>query len=150
MTAGLILPSAVPKNASFRWWGGIPSNFGPSSDKIPVADEEAGSSRQSIRVYGSGIRREKWSRREEVVLAQVRAGHCPSTKYYQKRFGIAEEAKCDDCSEEEGKDHVWDCAAHRRLREETLGSAGGGAEIASGKEGVALRYLRKVKPLWFQ
>ena len=28
---------------------------------------------------------------------------------YEKRIGKAIDARCDDCGEEEDKDHIWEC-----------------------------------------
>ncbi len=61
-------------------------------------------------VYGEKMRRRKDLRREEqVLLAQLRAGHCPATQYYQKRIGMREEAVCNRCGREEEKDHWIEC-----------------------------------------
>ena len=63
-------------------------------------------------VYGEGIRRAKnTTRKEQVILAQLRAGHCPKTKYYQHRIGMSDDARCERCGQEESKDHWLECDA---------------------------------------
>ncbi|MEL7306976.1 MAG: reverse transcriptase domain-containing protein [Pseudomonadota bacterium] len=61
-------------------------------------------------VYRSLQRKENAPRREQVLMAQLRAGHCPKTAYYQKRIGLREEAVCRRCGAEEVKDHWLECA----------------------------------------
>lgn len=86
-------------------------------------------------VYGKGVSRKgDAKRREQVLLAQLRAGHCPRTAYYQKRIGMRDEAKCSRCGREEEKDHwalceevrdVWISwrRALERERRERMGKA---------------------------
>ena len=62
------------------------------------------------KIYRRGIKRGGATNRlEEVLNAQVRSGHCPRTKYYCKRFGEAEDGLCEDCGEEEDRDHLLKC-----------------------------------------
>ena len=62
-------------------------------------------------MYGEKVRRAKGAKRkEQVLLAQLRAGHCPKTRYYQKRVGISEDGRCERCGEEEEKDHWVECS----------------------------------------
>ena len=65
-----------------------------------------------LKVYGNGVKKGSVkSRREEVVAAQLRAGHVTRSAYYKKRFKIDEDGRCPKCREEEDKDHVWNCPA---------------------------------------
>jgi ribonuclease HI len=96
-------------------------------------------------VYGSGIKRAECGRNSSVLLAQLRSGHCIKTRYYRKRIGVEESGECSDCGEEEDKDHVFGCERWRKEREEL--KVGGKSVLRS--EATALRYLHRVKPLWF-
>ena len=49
------------------------------------------------------------NRREQVLLAQIRSGHYPNTRYYEKRTGKEKEARCSESGEEEEKDHWLEC-----------------------------------------
>ena len=60
-------------------------------------------------VYSSKIKRKYHDRVGNVIMAQLRSGHCPKTKYYKKRIRKAMDARCDDCGEEEDKDHILEC-----------------------------------------
>ena len=96
-------------------------------------------------VYGEKIIRKKgMTRREQVVLAQLRAGHCNETKYYRKRTGQIEEAICDDCGGEEEKDHIFYCGAFERVRWEL-----GVRNLDVLRDDAALlEYLRRVRATW--
>ena len=78
-------------------------------------------------------------------MAQLRSVHCPKTKYYKKGIGKAIDARCDNCGEEEDKDHIWECMRwkkeRRRLEMNGLGTL--------KEEEVSLKYLRKSKKDWF-
>ena len=84
------------------------------------------------------------SRREQVLVTQLRAGHCPSTAYYRQRVGLQEEAVCERCGEEEGKDHWLWCVAVRRVRE----SCGLVNFFDLCGEGRLVRFLRRAYPEW--
>ena len=63
-------------------------------------------------VYKERIERRAGStRKEQVLMAQLRAGHCPRTRYmyYEHRIGWRDDAKCEKCGEEESKDHWLEC-----------------------------------------
>jgi ribonuclease HI len=98
------------------------------------------------KVYGKKIRREEdISRRESVVLAQLRSGHCAETRYYQKRIGKIEEARCEMCEEEEEKEHWLTCPAREGMRREE------GLTRVEGlkNEATTIRYLRRAYPQWW-
>jgi ribonuclease HI len=88
------------------------------------------------------------TRKEEVLLAQLRAGHCPRTKYWRGRFLNSEDTQCDDCGEEESKDHVWECPALAAKRRKQFDEDVCGPEVARCAT-KALGYLRDVRPEWF-
>ena len=67
-------------------------------------------------IYGNGIERTSKNRREQVLLAQIRTGHCPNTRYYAKRTGKEKEARCSECGEEEEKDHWLECVRWEEVR----------------------------------
>ena len=97
------------------------------------------------RVYTNWRPREGGGRREDVVMAQLRSGHCPSTSYYMKRIGSMEQAGCEDCGESDEKDHILECprwAAKRRK----WGLVGRPEDL---REVGVVGYLREVKPDWF-
>ena len=91
---------------------------------------------------------EKWgatNRLAKVLNAQVRSGHCPRTKYYRKRFGEAEDRLCEDCGEEEDRDHLLKCprweGVHRHMMIE---------DVDAWRDDYLLTgYLRRVRPRWF-
>jgi len=77
-------------------------------------------------------------------MAQLRAGHCPQTRYYQHRIGMREDRICESCGEEETKDHWLDCgrvmitAKGEDVRLETL-----------TEEGRLGRLLQRHYPKWW-
>ena len=83
------------------------------------------------------------TRRDEVILNQLRAGHCNKTRYYRKRIGTEEDGNCSDCGIQEDKDHVFYCDKWRNDREQD------GVEMLNDDE-ATLKYLKKVKKHWFQ
>jgi ribonuclease HI len=98
------------------------------------------------RVYRRKIEKEDLSRREAVLMAQLRGGHCPTTRYYQHSIGLVDDAVCEDCGEVEDKVHIFECPRWESLRSsmEVEGRA------VLGKEEVAVRYLRVARPSWFE
>ena len=48
-------------------------------------------------IYSSKIKRKYHDRVGNVIMAQLRSGHCPKTKYYEKRIGKAIDARCYVC-----------------------------------------------------
>jgi len=101
-------------------------------------------------VYGEGIKREEERpRREEVLGAQLRAGHVTSSAYYRKRFNIEQDGTCHRCGEEEEKDHIWECPADDATRLSMGIPVTASPKIASKEENLAIRYARKVRPNWF-
>ena len=96
-------------------------------------------------IYSSKIKRKYHDRVGNVIMTQLRSGHCPKTKYKnEKRIGKSIDARCDECGEEEDKDHIWECVRWekecRRLGMDGLG--------ALREEEVSLKYLRKTKKDW--
>ena len=102
--------------------------------------------KDAVVIYSSKTKRKYHDREGNVILAQLRSGHCPKTKYYKKRIGKVIDATCDDCGEEENKDHIWECIRweieRRRLGLDGLG--------ALREEDIALKYLRNIKKDWFE
>ena len=97
------------------------------------------------RVYERKIRRmERSTRREQVVMAQLRTGHCSRTAYYRKRIGLDETGECEDCGETEEKDHIFVCPRWRGVREELNFR---GVESCAN-ENLTMEYLRKVRTNW--
>ena len=98
-------------------------------------------------IYSNGVKRaDKIHRKAQVVLAQLRAGHCSETAYYKHRIGAREDAICEDCNDIEQKDHWMVCPRWDRARQEE-----GVSEIrALAEEDVMLRLIRKVKPKWIE
>ena len=105
----------------------------------PELDERA------RKVWARKISRTSEGRKEQVMLAQLRAGHCARTKYYKKRIGQLEDATCEKCGEEEEKDHWMECPAwettRRRMGLLDLGDI--------WDEEKVLRYLRVIHPEWW-
>ena len=66
------------------------------------------------KVYSKKIRRIESNRKENVIVAQLRSGHCPKTKYYRHRIGMEYNAACEGCGEVQGKDHWVECQATAR------------------------------------
>ena len=100
------------------------------------------------RVYAGRIRKvENAGRKDEVILAQIRAGHCPKMKGYRKRIGASEDGMCDLCNEEEEeKDHFMFCSALDAKRREHLI-----VELDSlADEGRTLGFLKDCYPSWWQ
>ena len=46
-----------------------------------------------------------------MIVALLRSGHCPKTKYYSHRIGMEGNAACERCGEVEGNDHWVECQA---------------------------------------
>ena len=69
-------------------------------------------------VYSAKVRRAIGGRRQEVMLAQMRAGHDVDSAYYQARIGAREGAECPRCSQTEDKDHWLECGAWAVARAE--------------------------------
>ena len=70
-------------------------------------------------IYREGVKRaEDANRKSQVLLAQLRAGHCGETIYYQHRIGLREDERCEDCGETERKDHWLSCPRWERVRQE--------------------------------
>ena len=67
-------------------------------------------------VYSDKIRRGARNRQEQVVFAQLPAGHCPKTDYYQQRIGKEESANCDRCGQVQSKDHWLECEEVSSMR----------------------------------
>ena len=99
-------------------------------------------------VYGNGVKREVCSRRESVLLAQLRVGHCPRTRYWRQRIGLEEKRACEDCGEEEGKDHWLTCERWARMRFELGMNVSVVNPSVLGDEGLTLRFLRRCYPAW--
>ena len=59
-------------------------------------------------IYSSKIKRIYYYRVGNVIMTQLRSGHCLKTKYYEKRIGKTIDARCDDYGEEEDKDYIWE------------------------------------------
>ena len=75
-------------------------------------------------------RRSNWkkekhmSRREQIVIAQLRAGgKCPILKQYLHDIGAADSPICSSCGEEaeDAKHLIVECPAHSRLQLDLLG-----------------------------
>lgn len=98
-------------------------------------------------VYGRGIRRDEGaSRKEQVRMAQLRAGHCPGTQEYECRVGRRSEDRCQDCGEKVGKDHWLECSRGEKWRR--IVELRGPQDMA--EEGKVVRFLRQVYPEWVQ
>ena len=96
------------------------------------------------KVYSKDVDWGCTSRKEEVVMHQLRNGHCAKTEYYKHRVGLGELNTCTDCGEEEEKDHVWLCGKWSRKRAE-LGLP---HNLIALKHELALSYIRDTKPEW--
>ena len=96
-------------------------------------------------VYSEKIMKRAGSRREQVVMVQLRAGHCPLTEYYKQRVGEMECRVCDKCGQNQSKDHWLDCDGVRKLKEKFLG---GGLCSLVDEEGVG-RFLCRAYPEWW-
>ncbi len=96
-------------------------------------------------MYGGKIKRAALSRKDAILLAQLRTGHCSATTYYRHRIGLVEDGVCEDCGETEEKDHVFSCPRWEALRTRQ-GIEGPGC---LRDEEVATKYLRVAKPSWF-
>uniref|UniRef100_A0A1I8JA23 RNase H domain-containing protein n=1 Tax=Macrostomum lignano TaxID=282301 RepID=A0A1I8JA23_9PLAT len=60
------------------------------------------------RVYKHKINKCAENRSTETTLAQLRCGQCKKTAYWRQKIGAEAKASCQDCGEEEDKDHwVW-------------------------------------------
>ena len=55
------------------------------------------------KVYSKKIRRFESNRKENVIVALLRSGHCPKTKYYKHKIGMEDSAACKRCEEVDGK-----------------------------------------------
>ena len=95
-------------------------------------------------IFSSRVKEKATNREEQVTLTQLRAGHCPRTAYYRKRIGVAEDATCRRCGEEEEKDHWLSCAAGEGVRRE-LGLIDVGGLADEERMGV---FLRRAFPEW--
>lgn len=95
-------------------------------------------------VYAEGVKKVMCSRRESVVMAQVRTGHCSRTNYWRHRMGLQEEGRCEGCAVQEEKDHWWECDRWCGLRHR-VGWHGLGT---LRDEAVVLRFLREAYPQW--
>ena len=47
-------------------------------------------------ICSSKIKRKYHDRMGNIIMAQLRSGHCPKTKYYEKKIEKAIDARCDD------------------------------------------------------
>ena len=101
------------------------------------------------RVYAEGVKRVDCSRGEAVTLAQLRVGQCSKTHYWRQNVGWEERRSCQDCGEDEDRDHWLCCVRWARERwEEGLGQ--GGEIPALGDEGRVLRFLRRCHKEWWR
>ena len=46
------------------------------------------------KVYNKKIRRIECNRKESVIVAQLRSGHCPKPRYYRHKIGMEANAAC--------------------------------------------------------
>ena len=69
-----------------------------------------------LEVYGEKVARKEGSRKVEVLMAQMRAGHITGSAYYRGRIGTLEEVTCPRCGQEEEKDHWLVCDAWQTAR----------------------------------
>ena len=96
-------------------------------------------------VYGGDLVRGECGRRESVLLAQLRAGHCPRTRYWRQRVGLEAVSACEACGEEESKDHWLLCDRWEGVRREL-----GIFDLAAIRdEGRILRFLRRCHGEWW-
>lgn len=69
------------------------------------------------RIYKQRIKRHtSCTRRESVLMAQMRSGHCNSTSYYQHRIGTKDTPTCLKCGIDQEKDHILTCTAVSDIR----------------------------------
>ena len=91
--------------------------------------------------YGPPIpdhRRHKFTRKEEVLLAQLRSGHCSLFKQYQKRIHPEQDPTCPLCEEGEHDLEHWllRCPGNEAVRREILGGDAGLGAMSTNPEGV--------------
>jgi ribonuclease HI len=107
--------------------------------KMTIQDERV------RKVYKKKIKRGVCSRREEVIAAQVRSGHCPRTRYYQARINQDPPPICELCDEVMEKDHLVECEAWRGRRYRL-----GLNELTDMCENeIVAKYFRAIRPEWF-
>ena len=92
-----------------------------------------------LEVYGEAVARAPGTRRQQVLLAQLRAGHRPGSAYYRARIGVQERATCPDCGEVEDKDHWLVCGVLAAARVEC--GIRGIADLAD--EASMVQFLRR-------
>jgi ribonuclease HI len=101
-------------------------------------------------VYGSPPRVRGISRREDVMLAQLRCGHSRILAHYRNRVGPGLEAACPRCSpgggeEEETLEHfVQRCLSTEGLRYSVFGCAGPPLGVLGSDVGAVASYLRRL------
>uniref|UniRef100_A0A1I8HLF9 C2 domain-containing protein n=1 Tax=Macrostomum lignano TaxID=282301 RepID=A0A1I8HLF9_9PLAT len=55
-------------------------------------------------------------RRQQILVAQVRAGHCPDSNYYRNRTGVTEGGPCRLCLDVPDQFHLWTCPKLEAIR----------------------------------
>ena len=68
------------------------------------------------KVYSRKIRRIKSNRKENVIVVQLRSGHCPKTKYYRHRIGMEDIAACERCRRCRERTSWWSAKQQPAMR----------------------------------
>ncbi|PAA87688.1 hypothetical protein BOX15_Mlig033504g5 [Macrostomum lignano] len=98
------------------------------------------------RVYKHKINKCAENRSTETTLAQLRCGQCKKTAYWRQKIGAEAKASCQDCGEEEDKDHwVW---CDRWHKERARFGIQGLEDL--GDEAKVLGFLKCTHPEWVQ
>ena len=102
-------------------------------------------------VYGAGLPKSAHlpSRKENVVLAQLRSGHSRVLQAYMHRIGVAPTPMCPRCyeAEEDLKHFMQECPATLALRIQVFGVARPALSVLSRETGTVASYLRRLRLL---
>ena len=99
------------------------------------------------RVYeGAYVPMEGSSRRERVLCAQLRAGHCARDIYYKRRMEGLPMGVCDGCGSEVEKDHWLMCECVRGMRVR----CGIRGVHDLGRETEVISFIRRAYPKWLE